>query len=363
MVSRESVYFINLRQAYLLSPYYANRLSSRTVLFTSVPHQVLDERKLRRVFGDTLKNVWIPRETGDLDQLVNEREQTANRLEKAEILLIKKANHVYRKALKNGHPDIEVKLESPPNRDAKEESKVVNVSISPESPTSPREFKRDDGTPILRTNYGFSGPDMGVVGSIASQWLAAEERPYHRPIANYGRRVDTVRWTRSRLKKLAPKISQLRRKYRKSDNAPIPAAFVEFHSQVDAQSAYQTLAHQSANHMRPEIVGVRPQEIIWRSLSFRWWERIIRRFLVQGFIACMVIFWSAPSVLVGMISNIKYLTTEVPFLHWINLLPNVILGFISGLLPAIALSLLMAVVPIIMRGLFHFTNTRFSLTL
>jgi hypothetical protein len=281
---------------------------------------------------------------------VNEREQTANRLEKAEIFLIRKANEEYRKALKNGHPDIEIKLESPQNGDVREESKEVNVSISPASPGSPREFTRDDGTPILRTNYGFSGPDIDVVGSVASQWIPASQRPYHRPIANYGRRVDTIRWTRSRLKKLAPKISQLRRRYRKGDDAPIPAAFIEFHTQVDAQSAYQTLAHHSANHMRPEIVGVRPSEIIWPSLSFRWWERIIRRFLIQGFIACMVIFWSLPSILVGMISNIKYLSTEVPFLHWINLLPSVILGFISGLLPAIALSLLMSAVPMIMRG-------------
>jgi len=350
MVSRESVYFINLRQAYLLSPYYANRLSSRTVLFTCVPQQVLDERKLRRIFGDTLKNVWIPRETDDLDQLVKEREQTAHRLEAAEIELIKTANTAYQKALKNGHPDIEVK-ESP--RDSREDTKDVKVSISPGSPTSPaspREFTREDGTPILRTNYGFTGPDAEVVGSVAAQWISAEQRPYHRPIANYARRVDTIRWTRARLKKLAPKISQLRRQYRKGVNAPISAVFIEFHSQVDAQSAYQTLAHHSANHMRAEIIGVRPQEIIWPSLSFRWWERIIRRFLMQGFIACLVIFWSLPSILVGMISNIDYLAKEVPFLHWILLLPKVILGLISGLLPAVALSLLMAAVPFILRA-------------
>ena len=356
MVSRESVYFINLRQAYLLSPYYANRLSSRTVLFTCIPQQVLDDRKLRRIFGDTLKNVWIPRETDDLDQLVNEREQTALRLEKAEIELIKTANVAYQKALKNGHPDVEVKeAPSPSNRESGEESKVVNVSISPQSPiseipSSPREFTREDGTPILKTNYGFSGPDPEIVGSVAAQWMEAEQRPYHRPIANYGRRVDTIRWTRARLKKLAPKISQLRRQYRKGLNAPIPAAFIEFHSLVDAQSAYQTLAHHSANNMRAEIIGVRPQEIIWTSLSFRWWERIIRRFLIQGFIACMVIFWSLPALLVGLLSNIAYLAKNVVFLHWILHLPKVILGLISGLLPAVALSLLMSVVPFIMRA-------------
>lgn len=36
MITRESIYYINIRQAYLLSPLYAERLSSRTVLYCSV---------------------------------------------------------------------------------------------------------------------------------------------------------------------------------------------------------------------------------------------------------------------------------------------------------------------------------------
>jgi hypothetical protein len=51
-----------------------------------------------------------------------------------------------------------------------------------------------------------------------------------------------------------------------------------------------------------------------------------------------------------MISNIEYLARSVPFLHWILLLPKVILGLITGLLPAVALSMLMAAVPMIMRA-------------
>ena len=39
MITRESIYYINLRQAYLLSPFYAARISSRTVLFCSVPEE------------------------------------------------------------------------------------------------------------------------------------------------------------------------------------------------------------------------------------------------------------------------------------------------------------------------------------
>jgi hypothetical protein len=104
--------------------------------------------------------------------------------------------------------------------------------------------------------------------------------------------------------------------------------------------------------MVPEIVGVRPEEIVWKSLRMHWWERIIRRFLVQGFIAAMVIFWSIPAAIIGSISNVQFLTSKIFFLGWINDLPKIVLGLIEGLLPAVALSMLMAAVPFVMRCLF-----------
>jgi hypothetical protein len=63
----------------------------------------------------------------------------------------------------------------------------------------------------------------------------------------------------------------------------------------------------------------------------------------------MVIFWSIPAALIGIISNVKFLSDKVFFLHWLPRLPSEVLGIIEGLVPAVALSMLMATVPIIMR--------------
>jgi calcium permeable stress-gated cation channel len=101
--------------------------------------------------------------------------------------------------------------------------------------------------------------------------------------------------------------------------------------------------------MAQRFIGVRPFEIIWDSLSLSWFETIVRRFLVKGLIAVMIIFWAIPSAIVGSISNITYLQHKVPFLHWIKDVPGPILGVISGVLPALALSLLMSIVPGILR--------------
>ncbi|KAG4026152.1 hypothetical protein MFRU_044g00230 [Monilinia fructicola] len=400
-VSRECVYYINLRQAYLLHPYYAKRLSSRTVLFTCVPQQNLDEAKLRKIFGDAVKHIWIPRETGELQDLVDERNQTAYRLERAETTLIKIANKERNRALKHGHPDLESGIGMNSVQETKQGStstdtrrpslirssadaapRDIEISEVPMSPSDtligsnsiPIDGQEEETTmkeiamsqtdsqatseerptiPALKwgdNGYGMSGPPPGVSGSIASQWIPHSWRPTHRPLSNYGRSVDTIKWTRNRLKELAPQISKLRRNHRQGKVKPLPAAFIEFDTQVSAQSAYQTLSHHRAFHMTPHINGIRPHEIVWESLRMKWWERIMRGFAIQGFVACMVIFWSVPCALIGIVSNINFLTTKVPFLHWINKLPSPILGLITGLLPALALTFLMALVPVILRG-------------
>jgi hypothetical protein len=92
MVVRECIYCVNIRQAYLMAPFYAERQSSRTVLFTCVPREYLYEARLRATFGNGVKKVWLPRDGDDLEKLVKERDQTAFRLEKAEIALIMAAN-------------------------------------------------------------------------------------------------------------------------------------------------------------------------------------------------------------------------------------------------------------------------------
>jgi hypothetical protein len=351
MICRECIFFINIRQAYLISPHYANRISSRTVLFTCVPRYLLDEQSLRGIFGDSVSKIWILRETKDLEQLVKERDQTALRLEQAEISLIRMANSARRKvanagqkkALKKNKRDMTASFTSA-------EAEIVG---SPTTMTSVGEGKSSTEKPPFMSQNGIrrdTGPLPDVNGSVAAQWIPAESRPSHRPLANYGRRVDTIKWTRKRLKELNVLIRKMQKQYRAGKLPAMSSVFIQFHSQVEAQTAFQLLCHHRPFHMRAHITGVKPDEINWDVLQMPWWERIIRRFAIQAFVAAMVVFWSIPAGVIGMISNIDSLTNLVPFLSFINLLPSPILGLITGLLPAVAMSLLMGFVPILMRS-------------
>ncbi|KAB5559526.1 hypothetical protein GE09DRAFT_1220207 [Coniochaeta sp. 2T2.1] len=374
IVSRECIYYINLRQAYLLSPAYSQRLSSRTVLFTCVPQALLDERKIRKIFGDSVRNVWISRNTKELASIVKEREQTAMRLEKAEITLIRKANAARTKKLGikevkvHGHPRVassRKSSESSATRDnvpmeirvkKVEEPQIMEsagqFSLSPSDPGDGQLFEQEDKIedPDYVHPYGLDPALPDVRGSVAAMWIPVEARPTHRPLANYGRQVDSIRWTRLKLKELNIKVYKMRRDIKSGLGAPVCSVFVEFNSQAAAQAGYQILVHHRPLQMSPGYIGVRPNDVIWSTLRMQWWERIMRRFLFMGVITAAIIFWSIPSAFVGLVSNVEFLSKNVPFLVWIVKMPKAILGVVEGLLPALALSLLMAAVPGMLRA-------------
>lgn len=304
MIMRECIFYINIRQAFLLSPLYANRISSRTVLFTSVPTPYLDEAKLRKVFGDTVRNIWITGDTSKIDDLIEERDKVAFRLEKAEVKLIKLANELRQKHIKkNGAAEAET------------------------------------ATPLDAES-----------GSLAARWVPPQKRPHHRLglLGLFGRKVDTINWCRAELERLIPDVQTAQADFRAGNYKKIPGVFIEFRSQAEAECAAQVLAHHQGLHMSPKYIGIRPGEIVWKSLSIPWWQRLVRRYAVLAFITALIIFWAIPVAVVGAISNVNNLK-KISFLTWLDKIPSVIMGVITGLLPSVALSILMSLVPIIMR--------------
>ncbi|KAL8856699.1 MAG: hypothetical protein Q9178_006656 [Gyalolechia marmorata] len=305
MVARESIYYVNLRQAYLLSPLYSNRMSSRTVLFTSVPQEYLDEGLLRRMFGRALKNIWIANDCEEIEQLVEERDAVAMKLEVAETKLIKLANTNRLKSMKKGGQS--------------------NGALSNEAEAN------------------------GESGSVAAKWVPTKKRPTHRLKPLIGKKVDTINWCRSELERLIPKIDALQATHRAGNGKFIPSVFVEFYRQSEAQSAFQSLTHHHALHMAPRFIGVNPDEVIWKNLKITWKSRVVRNILTISFVILLIVFWSIPVGFVGILSNIKSLIELAPFLEFLNKIPTVIFGLIQGLLPAVLLAVLMALLPIILR--------------
>ncbi|KAK2672339.1 Calcium-dependent channel, 7TM region, putative phosphate [Fusarium oxysporum f. sp. vasinfectum] len=288
-IMRECIFYISVRQAFLLTPQYAKRISSRTVLFTSVP---------KEMFGS-------PGDTKELDKIIEERDDAAMKLEKGEVKLLKLCNKERIKAMKKSGPEAE---------------KVASAPSDPES------------------------------GNLSARWIPAKKRPSHRtgPLGLVGKKVDTIEWGREELKTLIPKADNAQADWLAGNYEKHSAVFVEFYTQSDAQAAFQTTTHHHALHMAPRFIGVKPDEIVWKSLNFPWWQVVIRRYVVYAIIAILIIFWAVPVAIVGVIAQVNTIKT-LPGLTWIQDIPQVILGVVSGLLPSVALSILMSLVPVFMR--------------
>jgi hypothetical protein len=209
VVTRESIFYINLRQAFLLSPVYANRISARTVLFTSVPEEYRNEAKLRQVFGAAVKRVWITRDTTSVDELVEERDKVALRLESAEVKLTKLANGERLKSLKGKKGETAAEP-------------VVAAEGDAES------------------------------GEIWARWIPQKKRPTHKlgKFGLYGQKVDTINWCRGRLETLIPATDAAQATYKSGEVPTIGGVFIEFTRQSDAQAAFQTLSHHQALHSK-----------------------------------------------------------------------------------------------------------------
>lgn len=307
MITRETIFFINLRQAYLMSPYYTSRLSSKVVMYTSVPDNYMSESKLREMLGSSVRRIWLATDTKELEELVGERDKAHTKLEAAETKLIKTANanklKEDKKAAKKGE------------RSNSDEAAMADVES----------------------------------GAISARYLQPKQRPTHRLKPLIGKKVDTIDWSRGELQKLIPKVAQLQAAHKKHEGKLLGSAFVEFATVHDAQAAYQSLTHHHILHMQPRFTGMTPTEIIWGNLNIKWWERVIRQIVVIAFVVALIVFWAIPVAFVGAISKVDRLIQLVPALGFIRNLPKELFGLITGLLPVILLAVLMALLPIILR--------------
>jgi hypothetical protein len=298
-IYRELIFYTTTKQAYMLSPIYSTRISARTVLMQTVPMKYMSESAIRRTF-DNVKRVWMACDTSELDDLVEERDEIAMKLEGAEVNLIKLAD----------------------------KARVKQGGDAPKDQ---------------------QGEVEAESGSVAATWLPRDKRPTHKLKFLVGEKVDTIDWCRTKLAELNPKVEELQETFRAGEAKKLSSVFVEFNTQSAAQVALQTLAHQRPLHMAPRYIGLTPEEIVWSNMKLQWWERLVKFAITTAFVVALVIFWSIPVAVVGAISQINYLTEKVPFLSFINDIPEVVLGIITNVLPTVMLAVLMALLPIILR--------------
>ncbi|KAF5004037.1 hypothetical protein FDECE_9450 [Fusarium decemcellulare] len=304
------------------------------MLLTHVPNRYRNESCLRRLFGTSVKRVWIPKTSKILTALIKERKQVASKLEKAEIELIVKSNKAHNKG-PNFHSIPPPMAFSTPS--ATNNSTVGNYPGSMDLPV----------------------PDIGESARVPS--IPEGARPHHRVWSRLGCKIDTISWARSRIKHLNTQISKSRYQLCQAHESTIPAAFVEFDTQQSAHAAHQKLAHHKPRQLVRHL-GIRPSDILWQSLRMGWRQRVARRLFVYGLIVAAIILWSFPTAAIGIASNVEFLSEQVPFLGWIRQMPKRLLRLLEGFVPALVLTLWIAVVPALLRCMTASISTIFFMS-
>ncbi|KAG9557509.1 DUF221-domain-containing protein, partial [Aureobasidium melanogenum] len=290
VITKETLYYINLRQAYLTTPRNATRMSTRVVLFTGVPDDMRHEKWIKADFFG-VKRVWLATDCTELEKLVNNMNDTAIALEESEITLSTIATKKHLKGEKH--------------------------------------FAND--------------PERA--GTATQQWIAPNERPSKR-IAMVGRRLDAIEMYREQLKAVIPKVEALQKRHVQGYEKLLPAAFVEFETQRAAQLAYSDPFWKQPGKMEAATIGIAsPDEIVWPNLAIGKPERWVRTIIANTIIILLIVFWSVPVGLVGSLADIDNLAQSFPPLAFVNKLPASTKGAIGGLLPTLLISAILALVP------------------
>lgn len=181
-------------------------------------------------------------------------------------------------------------------------------------------------------------------------------RPRERQYYLTGHASDLIQHVRNEVKQAVQKVAEKRESYSaESTNSHNRCAiFVEYATQSAAQRAYRGESKSRLPvplnlPIQSRLIGVLPNEIIWRNLAMPQAERLSKKSVANILIALLIVFWSIPTAIIGTISNVNYLADNVSWLSWINDLPDYLLGLLTGFLPPFLTSQFASYLPNLMR--------------
>ena len=289
-IYRELLFYGNLKILVQSTPYMATKLSSRTVIFQTVPDQYLNEHEFKKLF-EGVKNIWVAKVSSKLIKTVNKRDSLIQTLENNLNSILIKCVSKFKK--------------------------------------NPDEF------------------DNNLRDEIVS-YIPQKKMPTIKETKFIGKKHDLIDYCIENLPKLNKEINELQNN-KNNSLKPLNTITVEFENQYYAQLAYQVIVHDQPLHFNPKHIGVEPSDIFWPNMRLFWWEQLSRLAGSIALIVFLIIIWAIPVAFVGFISNLTYLTNKMHWLRFIYHLPKVLLGLITSLLPSVALAVLMMLLPIFIR--------------
>lgn len=249
------------------------------------------------------------------------------------------------------------RLETPTSRPTTQSSGAPNLRENVET-RSRKETENNDGKKYpIAYNENFDDEDFGE--PLWKKYIKKKDRETMRlPLFGIswmpslwliGKKVDTIDYCRKELARLNLEI-EIDQQH--PEKFPLMnSAFIQFNNQAAAHMACQAVSHHLPKQMAPRVVEISPDDVIWDNMSIKWWEHYIRTFGILTLVCAMVAGWAFPVAFTGLLSQLAYLENAFHWLRWISTLPTWFISTVQGILPALFLAILMALLPLILRFL------------
>ncbi|CUA76445.1 putative protein RSN1 [Rhizoctonia solani] len=173
-----------------------------------------------------------------------------------------------------------------------------------------------------------------------------------------GEKAGTIEWARNEVIESDQLLTKGRRKLAEdranggvdmnNNYPPLNSAFIFFNQQIGAHIAGQILVHNQPYRMAEKYTEVALADVIWGNLGINPYEARIRKAISYAATAALMVFWAIP------VSKVAQLCVRFSWMRWLCKLPDVIVGIISGILPSVALAILMMLLPTVLRLLARF---------
>lgn len=332
----EKLNFIDVRQRFLTSPEHRLKASARTVLITNIPSEYQSKEALEALYDVFVDNddrsrltVWVNRDYGSLRALVARRRSLRHALEKAELEILRMVNKIYRKGRET--PASKRNVETPsedtlaPGDDI--EAGTENVA---QLVTTAYETDCHEGAQLWRKYLKPSTvSSMSLVRGKNGDWKAASSYKFW--VSGEKKEVPKIAWLRAEITRLNIQIEEVllklddEERFKKQNSA-----FIQFDRQMAAHMACSLVSHNRAGRMSPRFLEVAPHEIIWPNMDVTSLGRVIRTSIALVLFAAMVVLWGIPTTILGSISQLGNLRSEITWLYWLKPWPTWVISLISG---------------------------------
>ncbi|KAI0696365.1 hypothetical protein BC835DRAFT_1305678 [Cytidiella melzeri] len=309
---------------------------ARTVLITSVPLDLCDKHELRlwaSFVPGGVENIWIYRDTTELNQDYNNHLKACAKLEKTTFKLIRsviKSKAKHNKADNSAHKkEVKAEMKNKGGRD-----KEMVKAKQTDNPRMSNKVQVPLGIQVILSSLRtpLSGHSVSRLSPNARGETGQRLRLFWSSTRRLGKGLTTGwdSWVGLERKLIQSSGARLNKSIDKKqptllhgETKPrlLGSAFIQCNLQMGAHVLAQCVSHHQPLAMLEKWYEVSPKDVIWDNID-------VCLSSCPGTIV-LIIVWFAPVAFVGTFNNVSALCKKVLWLCWINNVPTPFPGIIQ----------------------------------